>query len=146
MSTDAQAHSLDGMLAHAKTFIDLVPVTYLLAKARYPFLPTRTVSLDVFWADASPLGRAVFLLDYVAALYQRTAAQAAMVAQLGDRPIAIFRTLDHPQAAGVTHPADHDPRAYSVFFDVDSGVRIELHLGQTSFVGLAMVLQHFGRA
>ena len=46
----------------------LLPPTYLLATKTYAFLPARTVALDLFWHEASPTARAVFVLDYVARL------------------------------------------------------------------------------
>jgi hypothetical protein len=80
-----------------------VPDTYLLAKRRYPFLPQRTVALDVTWASFTPMARAAFLLDYVHRLYARTDARdAALRAEIGDCPTVVFRTTDHPKAAGQT--------------------------------------------
>lgn len=125
----------------ACALVALVPPTYLLAKGRYSFLPARSVALDVFWAEASPMARVTFLLEYVGRLYQRVPLDAALVSP---RPLLAFRTTDHP-AAHARVPPSPDPRAYAVFFDTDDGHRVELHMGHTSYVGLAAVLSHMGR-
>jgi hypothetical protein len=126
-------------LTEAASFVTLVPDTYLLAKRRYPFLPQRTVALDVTWQSFTPMARAAFLLDYVHRLYARTDVDAALRAEIGDCPTVVFRTTDHPKAAGQT-TGRVDPREYAVFFDLDNGHRAELHMGHHSYVSLAAVM------
>lgn len=126
------------IVADARTFLQLVPETYLLAKLRYGFLPQRTASLDITWVQLSPMGRAAFLLDYVARLYQRLPGDAAAALELGEKPTLVFRTTDHPQAAGLA-PSAGVP-AYSLFFDTDTGARIEVHMGHEGYLALALVM------
>jgi hypothetical protein len=125
-------------MTDAAIVAELVPESYLLATLRYGFLPARSTQLDVTWVELSPIGRVAFLLNYAAKLYARTPQDLALLARLGDRPTIVYRTADHPEAGGVM-PAPHQP-AYSLFFDTDSGRRIELHLGLQSYLGLAMVM------
>jgi hypothetical protein len=126
------------VVAEAQTFLQMIPPTYLLAKERYPFLPARSTQMDVTWIELSPMGRAVFVLTYVGQLYSRMGVDAALLAQIGERPTLIFRTLDHPEAAGKS-PSPR-PHAYSLLFDTDTGCRLELHLGHQGVRGLAMLL------
>lgn len=131
--------TLEQVLAETRRFYDAIPETYLLAKTRYPFLPIRCVQLDAFWADASPMARAAFLLDQITTLYAPCAATAEQVAQaIGDRPTLVYRTPDHPKSN--SSAASTDPRCYSLLFDTDAGARVEMHFGHTRYVGLAMML------
>jgi hypothetical protein len=122
-------------ISEMQTFARLVPETYALAKLRYPFLPPRNASLDVFWHRNSRIARAVFVLDYIGRLYQRSAeASGQVAAMIGERPTVVYRTPDHPDAPGAS---GDDSRGYSLLFDVDNGQRVELHFGHQRFVGLA---------
>lgn len=134
MRTEAAAR------AESQTFVDLVPATYLLAMGRYGFLPARCVALDVWWAEASPTARAVFVLDYVSRLYRVPASMPLEVAAVkAAKPLIIVRTLDHPAAGGqlVVQP---ELQGYSVFFDLDTGVRLELQMGARTFDAFARVM------
>lgn len=122
------------VVADARRFVQLVPATYCEAKDRYPFLPTRSVQLDMQWHGFTPMARAAFLLDYVARLYALVQPHPGLT----DRPRLVFRTTDHPNAA-VAH-REPDSRTYAVQFDLDSGQVLDLHFGHESFVGLAMLL------
>jgi hypothetical protein len=133
---------LTAALEHAQKFIDLVPVTYAAARAKYPFLPVETPAHVAFWTSSSSVGRAAFLLDYIARIYQATGLEGAMRAQLPPKPTAAFRTSDHPAAASVAH---QDPRCYTLFFELDAGVRVELHMGHPSYQALGMVFGAQGR-
>lgn len=118
-----------------------MPDTYLLAKRRYGFLPQRTIALDVTWLQLTPMGRAAFLLDYVATLYARTEADLALIDRIGETPTAVFRTIDHPAVvARVTGIPQTDLRQYTLLFDTETGRRLELHLGHQGYVALATVV------
>src|SRR5436190_14920136 len=104
MRSDVRQLALERLAATAiadmRTFSDRLPPTYLMAKQVYPFLPTRSVQLDLFWYEASPVGRAVFVLDYVGRLYRAVNVPPAVAAIRTERPLVVVRTFDHPEAGG----------------------------------------------
>lgn len=130
--------SLPGSVA----FMDVVPEDYTEARTKFPFLPPPTRDILEHWQASTTFGRGVFVLEYVARIYAGVAesARAAVAAGRPDSPVLVLRTVDHPQSACRPDGFAADQRMYSVWFELDCGQRVDIHMGHLTFAAFCGVM------